>query len=176
MKPATRLYAQASRFLRPGSPTGLTGLLTHSSPRSTLLYTYSSTLDKLKKFPESSVYRQSTEALTKHRLSIIESVKPEGLDAWQERVRKTVEGHPEAFRTIGSQSSSKDINFIYKDHALAGLGSEEWDDEPVTKPEPEGPRTIAERATQGEVFSRDIRVENAKIPRIEPEPPLSADQ
>lgn len=176
MKPTTRLLAQASRFLEPGAPTGITGLLTHKSPRSTLLYTYSSTLDKLKKFPESSVYRQSTEALTKHRLSIIESVVPEGLEAWQERVRTTVEAHPEAFRIVGTVSSSKQVNFIYKDHVKAGMDQEAWDDEPVTKPELEGVRTVAERAAQGEKFKRNWRLENAKIPRIEAEPPLTGEQ
>ncbi|KAG9622147.1 hypothetical protein KCU64_g20939, partial [Aureobasidium melanogenum] len=66
MRASSRLLAQASRFLTPGAPTGLTGVLTHAAPRSTLLYLYNSTLDKLKQFPEHSVYRQSTEALTKH--------------------------------------------------------------------------------------------------------------
>lgn len=178
MRAATRLLAniQPSRFLEAGSPTGLTGLFTHPTPRSTLLYIYSSTLDKLKKFPESSVYRQSTEALTKHRMAIIESVKPEGLDAWRERVRSTVEAHPEAFRQIGTLADDKSINFVYKDHARAGVATEEFDDEPIEKPELEGPRTVAEKAKQGEVFARDLKAENAKIPRIEAEPPLSLDQ
>ena len=154
----------------------MTGLLTHASPRSTLLYTYNTTLEKLKRFPESSVYRQSTEALTKHRLSIVESVKPEGLEAWQERVRKTVEGNPLAFRTIGTQSSAKEVNFVYKDHARRGMSTAEFDDEPIEKAELEGPRTVRERANQAKVLTRDLAAENAKIPRIEPEPPLTAEQ
>src|SRR4051812_37862633 len=88
MRAAARLLASVkpSQFLEVGAPTGLTGLLTHASPRSTLLFHYHSTLDKLKQIPESSVYRQSTEALTKHRLKIIEGSKPQGWDQWQEKI------------------------------------------------------------------------------------------
>jgi len=176
MRPTIRLLAQAARYLEAGSPTGLTGLLTHPSPRSTLLHTYNSTLDKLKEFPEHSVYRQSVEGLTKHRLNIIEGVKPEGLEAWQERVKETVEKHPEAFHKIGSLANGKEINFVYKDHILAGMDNAEFDDEPPRKPELEGPRTRAERAQQAKSFTENVKLQNAKIPRIEPEPPLSLEQ
>ncbi|EMC93265.1 hypothetical protein BAUCODRAFT_36937, partial [Baudoinia panamericana UAMH 10762] len=81
---ATSTAAKNPTFLEAGSPTGLTGLFTHSTPRTTLIQLYNSTLTKLRQnFPESSVYRQSVEALTKHRLAIIESVKPSGLEEWQ---------------------------------------------------------------------------------------------
>ncbi|KAK1779142.1 ETC complex I subunit conserved region-domain-containing protein, partial [Copromyces sp. CBS 386.78] len=101
MRAALRLLASAAtgtvrpstRFLKPGSPTGLTGLGTHPSPRSALLYLYNYTLDKLKQIPEHSLYRQSVEALTKHRLAIVEQFVPDGYDAWQERARKLLEKH-----------------------------------------------------------------------------------
>ena len=100
MRAALRLLASATgtvrpsaRFLKPGSPTGLTGLGTHPSPRSALLYLYNHTLDKLKQIPEHSLYRQSAEALTKHRLAIVEEYVPEGYEAWQERARKLLEKH-----------------------------------------------------------------------------------
>lgn len=100
MRAALRLLATATgtvrpsaRFLKPGSPTGLTGLGTHPSPRSALLYLYNHTLDKLKQIPEHSLYRQSAEALTKHRLAIVEQYVPDGYDAWQERARKLLETH-----------------------------------------------------------------------------------
>merc|ERR1712137_405561 len=100
MRSALRLFAtlRSTQYLEPGTPTGLAGLLTANSPRSQLLYLYNSTLEKLKQFPEHSVYRQSTEALTRHRMNIIESVRPEGLDAWQSRVAHLVEDHPAAFK------------------------------------------------------------------------------
>ena len=176
MRPATRLLAQASRYLEAGNPTGLTGLVTHASPRSTLMYTYNTMLEKLKKFPESSVYRQSVEALTKQRLSVIESIKPEGLEEWQQRVTQTVKANPQAFRIVGNQTNSKEVNFIWKESALEGVQTEEFDDEPPSKPELEGPRTIKEKSAQANTFTRDLRLENAQIPRIEPEPPLSAEQ
>ncbi|KAI4751328.1 hypothetical protein E4T44_14876, partial [Aureobasidium sp. EXF-8845] len=174
MRPSSRLLANASRLLTPGAPTGLTGVLTHAAPRSTLLYLYNSTLDKLKQFPEHSVYRQSVEALTKHRLSIVESVKPEGLEEWQARVKSVVEAHPNAFRSIAS--TNNEINIVYKESALAGMESEDYEDEPIQKQEPEGPRMRSHKAHQEHTFMADPQADNEMIPRIEPEPPLSADQ
>merc|ERR1711974_64955 len=93
-----------------------------------------STLEKLKFFPEHSVYRQSTEALTRHRLSVIESVKPAGLEEWQARVEKIIDGHPEG-------PTDEDLKKDLDKH-----------------------------------MQKDIRADNAKIPRIEPEPALTIDQ
>jgi NADH dehydrogenase (ubiquinone) 1 alpha subcomplex subunit 5 len=91
MRSAARLFAAvnraASRTLQPGAPTGLTGLKTHPAPRSTLIYLYSSTLSSLQQIPETSVYRQATEALTKKRLDIVKAVKPPGYDEWSERIQ-----------------------------------------------------------------------------------------
>lgn len=99
MRAATRLLASVkpARFLEAGNPTGLTGLLTHAAPRSTLLFLYESTLDRLQSFPEHSVYRQSTEAITKHRHAIVDSVKPAGYDEWSQRMAEIIEKHPAAF-------------------------------------------------------------------------------
>lgn len=175
MRATTRLLATA-KYLRPGAPTGLTGVFTHSAPRTTLIYLYNDTLNKLKTFPEHSVYRQSAEALTKHRLQIVESVKPEGLEQWQSRVREVVESNPQAFKQVASLSDPKEFNYIFKQTFIQGIETEEYDDEPVQKPQPEGPRSASDRAHQGAAFSRDLRVENAKIPRIEPEPRLTSEQ
>ena len=89
------------RYLEAGNPTGLTGLFTHPAPRTALLYTYGATLDKLKNFPDYSVYRQSTEALTKHRMNIIESIKPKGYDEWAAKAKEKREKYPEAFEPGG---------------------------------------------------------------------------
>lgn len=103
MRCTIRLLAavKSGRYLEPGDPTGLTGLFNHQAPRSTLLYLYGSTLDKLKAFPEHSVYRQSTEALTKHRMNIMESIRPEGYEEWAKRAAETVQQNPEAFQPGG---------------------------------------------------------------------------
>lgn len=177
MRPALRLFASVTRnaqFAEAGAPTGLTGLLTHSSPRSTLLYIYNSTLEQLKQFPEHSVYRQSTEALTKHRMSVLESVKPEGLEEWQKRIEKIVDAHPEAFRKIPVPGGS--FNIVWREKAAEGMKTAEWDDEYVGPAYLEGPRTLKEREKQGEIMQRDVRAENAKIPRIEPEPAMTLEQ
>ncbi|TKA81807.1 hypothetical protein B0A55_02165 [Friedmanniomyces simplex] len=181
MRATTRLLATASRsstFLRPGAPTGLTGLLTHRAPRSTLLYLYSSTLEKLSHFPESSVYRQSTEALTKHRLNIIENIKPAGLTEWQERVKKIVDEHPEAFRRVPvlTASGHTEHNIVWRASAIQGMQTAEYEDEAVGPPQLEGPRTEEERENQREVLSRDPVEEHRVIPRIEPEPSLTLGQ
>lgn len=102
MRATLRLLASVkpARYLEPFTPTGLTGLSTHPSPRPTLIYLYKTTLEKLKTLPESSVYRQSTEALTQRRLDIIESTKPPGFDAWLERVRAAVAENPKKFEGV----------------------------------------------------------------------------
>ncbi|MCJ1429589.1 hypothetical protein MMC29_007504 [Sticta canariensis] len=92
MRATMRMLAniKPERFLEAGNPTGLTGLFTHPSPRSTLLYLYSSTLEKLKAIPEYSVYRQSTEALAKHRYNAVDSIKPPGYEEWAKRAKEKV--------------------------------------------------------------------------------------
>ena len=99
MRITPRLFAavKSGRFLEAGAPTGLTGLRTHQSPRPRLIYLYRSTLDRLKEFPENSVYRQSTEALTRHRLEIVEQVEPAGYDEWTKRAAKKIEDNPRSF-------------------------------------------------------------------------------
>jgi NADH dehydrogenase (ubiquinone) 1 alpha subcomplex subunit 5 len=146
MRVASRLLASVKpgQFLEAGTPTGLTGLLTHNSPRSTLLYLYNSTLDKLQDIPESSVYRQSTEALTKHRLKIIEAAKPAGWDDWSAKIQEQIAADPKGFNakqtsggTMLSVSPREDID--------PKLMASEWDGESVGKAFPEGIRSQATR-------------------------------
>ncbi len=145
MRAAARLLANVkpSQFLEVGAPTGLTGLLTHPSPRSTLLYHYHSTLDKLKQIPESSVYRQSTEALTKHRLKVIEDSKPEGWDQWQEKISKLVREDPTAFTTANTSAGQTVVMPSQKEIDFRDAGAE-WNGETHQK-FPEGIRSVKER-------------------------------
>ena len=94
---ATPTAAGARALLTTGAPTGLTGLLTHPSPRTQLLYLYSATLAKLRTLPASSAYRRATEALTSHRRSIVEATTPAGLDAWRQRAAPILAQHPALF-------------------------------------------------------------------------------
>ena len=86
MRGAIRLFTAVKpvRFIEPGMPTGIAGLKALHSPRSRLLYLYNATLEKLQQVPSSSLYRQSVENHTKHRMAIVESVVPEGWNEWND--------------------------------------------------------------------------------------------
>ncbi|PGG97144.1 hypothetical protein AJ79_09325 [Helicocarpus griseus UAMH5409] len=108
MRSTLRLLAEVkpARFLQPYAPTGLTGLVTHPQPRQALLVTYTKTLERLKQIPESSVYRQATEALTQHRLKIVESIKPPGYDQWLQEVEQKVAANPDLVQKITTPDGS----------------------------------------------------------------------
>lgn len=94
MRQSFRLLAavnQTARYFESGAPTGLTGLLTSASARSSLLYLYASTLERLQPIPETSLYRQSVEAVTRHRLALVEATKPAGYDEWKARATALIE-------------------------------------------------------------------------------------
>ncbi|KAH7121245.1 ETC complex I subunit conserved region-domain-containing protein [Dendryphion nanum] len=179
MRAAVRLLASVKpgQFLEAGTPTGLTGLVTHPSPRSTLLYLYSSTLDKLSQIPESSVYRQSTEALTKHRLNIIKAAQPPGLKEWQERLAAQVAETPNAFK---QKTTSLGVNtFVPKPRTPDERSkAAEWDGEVASK-FPEGIRTNKERKSHyaniagTPEYSTDFAF---KEPVLDHEPQLTAEQ
>jgi len=180
MRPALRLLANVKpRYLEPFAPTGLTGLNTHPSPRPTLIYLYTSTLQKLQAFPESSVYRQSAEALTRHRLQIVESQKPEGFDAWLERVKKTVGAEPERFAQLQQPDGS--FTFVAKQEADPSVDDPrglEWDGEKMV-PGTEGPARTAEETAAWQKIIKDssTTTEYDELPlRWESEPALTADQ
>ncbi|KAH9207745.1 ETC complex I subunit conserved region-domain-containing protein [Leptodontidium sp. 2 PMI_412] len=175
-----------SRYLEAGTPTGLTGLFTHAAPRSTLLYLYSSTLDKLQAFPESSLYRQSTEALTKHRMAIVSAVEPEGYKAWSEKAKQTIAEHPEVFNTpegsvahdgarhvrevIGGKQFVTSQPADDHDELLT-----EWDGEKDEGPQLEGSRSALERKGQSE-WGMERPGSDVKSVELDPEPQLTADQ
>ncbi|ROW05291.1 hypothetical protein VSDG_00131 [Cytospora chrysosperma] len=185
MRRTFRLLASVKpvRYLEAGTPTGLTGLHATSSPRSTLLFLYSSTIDKLKAVPESSVYRQSVEALTKHRMSIVEGVKPAGYDEWLAKAQQTLDEHPEYFseqsrkvadgmQAAGLQRDGK--FFVMKDIKLdQDIRYEEWDGEHDDGPELEGSRTAEERQYQESLFQDPF--EGKDVNWVE-EPKLTAEQ
>jgi NADH dehydrogenase (ubiquinone) 1 alpha subcomplex subunit 5 len=54
--------------------TGVTGLAVHPNPLPQLIKTYESTISALSSIPQTSVYRQGTEALTRHKLSVVQAV------------------------------------------------------------------------------------------------------
>ena len=179
MRAALRLLANVRpQFLEAGTPTGLTGLNTHPSPRSTLLYLYSSTLDKLQQIPESSVYRQSTEALTKHRLKIIQATKPPGLKDWEERIAAQVAETPHAFKTTETSMGTRTKVPKSRANVDERTSQAEWDGE-IGLRFPEGVRPVGERKAQyvNMAGPADYDVDLAfKEAVLDPEPPLTAEQ
>ncbi|KAK4156236.1 ETC complex I subunit conserved region-domain-containing protein [Chaetomidium leptoderma] len=190
MRATLRLFAAvrpAARYLEAGTPTGLTGVSTHASPRSTLLYLYTSTLDKLKAVPEHSVYRQSVEALTKQRLALVEGVVPLGYDEWAEKARSLLSEHPDQFNIAsgdsGSVSGARAIKIERGGQAFVvhqipeeeDMRDREWDGEIDEGPELEGSRTLAEREDLRHIFERRDISDVVQV-KWDPEPQLTADQ
>ncbi|KAK3898266.1 ETC complex I subunit conserved region-domain-containing protein [Staphylotrichum tortipilum] len=190
MRATARLLAAvrsgAARYLEAGTPTGLTGLLTHASPRSTLLYLYSTTLDRLSAgVPEHSVYRQSVEAVTRHRLALVEAAVPAGHAEWTARAHKLLAAHPDEFNisTQASVSGARAIKVerdgrafvVHTDPVEVDMRDQEWDGELDEGGELEGSRTAAEREDLVHIIERRDLSEVEQV-EWEPEPQLTADQ
>jgi ETC complex I subunit conserved region len=175
MRGTLRLLAkvQPAKFLEVGAPTGLTGILTHPQPRPTLIYTYNQILNKLKKFPVSSVYRQSTEAITKSRLEIVEDTKPAGYEEWLSKVEAEIEKNPGAYEHVMQKDRSIAFSEPFR------TTSEIWDGEP-REALPEGPNSEEVANLKGiAAKAEEERREVAEDPRpadLATEPPLDADQ
>ncbi|KAI9804490.1 MAG: hypothetical protein M1825_001389 [Sarcosagium campestre] len=194
MRAARRLLAVAKTpiFLEANTPTGLTGLVTHPAPRPTLEFLYSRTLDALSRLPESSVYRQSTEALTKQRLALVEATKPAGYDEWLERVRALQSEHGEVFKDPqrgfwheGGRLEEYEFNgkkfVVTRTKEEADERYEEWDGDADSGPYLEGTRSEEERkAMWQKTYQTMVDFPSAPEPenmvKWEPEPPLTADQ
>lgn len=178
MRAAARLLASVKpgQFLEAGTPTGLTGLLTHPSPRSALLYHYHSTLDKLKKIPESSVYRQSTEALTKHRLAIIEQSKPAGWDEWQQKIAMQVSDDPTRYQVLDT-SAGQTIVIPNQAEVDERSKAAEWDGEKI-ETFPEGIRSSKERLPHARKMKGDVNYTPERVMndiKFDPEPQYTAE-
>lgn len=181
MRPTLRLLA---RYLEPGTPTGLTGLWTHSTPRSTLLYLYGTTLSRLQSIPESSLYRQSVEAVTKKRLGIVEAAVPPGYEEWAAKAKQLVGKDTENFRVNSGRIDGSEARTVKLGDRVFIVGTrhdpkddrlEEWDGEADEGGELEGIRTAAERADQVIWAERKPLEDHEKI-EWEDEPQLTADQ
>lgn len=181
MRAALRLLANVKpRYLEAYAPTGLTGLYTHPSPRPSLIYIYHQTLERLKSFPESSAYRQSVEATTRHRLNIIESKIPPGFEAWQERVNKLLAAEPERFASIKRPAGP--FAYVGKPSEPEGYDDPRglsWDGEGPEEYDTDGPtRTPEEDAYLDKmVEENNARTDTFRLEmKLEAEPALTADQ
>ena len=68
------------RFTRPlrqvlKRTTGIHGLAVHPDPLTALINTYESTLSTLSSIPQTSIYRQSVEALVRNKLNIVKNAR-----------------------------------------------------------------------------------------------------
>lgn len=179
MRSSARLFANVAKYLEPNTPTGLTGLHTHPSPRPALIYAYRQTLRKLQQIPSGSVYRQSVENLTKHRLSIVESETPEGYAEWKDRVLKQIEASPAAYGTMKKDDGSYSYEEVTVKQAIP------WDGA-VTKKSANSlistglsDAEAKSKAAQAEGEAIDKEAKEGVLPTVsdlETEPPLSAEQ
>lgn len=180
MRNTLRLFAEVSRqpnYLHIGAPTGLTGITTHRSPRPHLLYLYNQTLSALSQLPPNSVYRQSTEALTRHRLAAVEATVPAGLEEWRSRIAAHVEEHKGRTRAL-CELMLKGKGYLPQDVQTEDERLVEWDDDIGTE-RAEGPRGVESQGVdQAKDFGQGVEVEEqGKVhPTIEDEPALTADQ
>jgi hypothetical protein len=176
MRSTLRLLAKLKpeRYLEAYSNTGLTGLFTHPAPRPTLIHLYRNTLDKLKELPDSSVYRQSTEALTRHRLKIVESVKPEGFEAWEAKAKEYIEKDPK----MALQAEKDYVSYTQLEYSNPKNIKDEWDGDVVATSQEGGysggSKTSTADARKAEANQRRLEGE-PNIP-WDPEPALDAAQ
>lgn len=181
MKPTLRLFA---RYLEAGTPTGLTGLWTHATPRSSLLFLYSTTLQRLQSMPESSLYRQSVEAVTRHRMGLVEAQVPPGYAEWAERAKKLVGDNADVFRVNSGRVDGSEARVVKMGDRVFVVGQrhepgdprvEEWDGEADEGGELEGVRTLDEKSDLVLLAERKPLEDHEQI-EWEDEPQLTADQ
>ncbi|KAL7785950.1 ETC complex I subunit conserved region domain-containing protein [Trichoderma ceciliae] len=135
MRPTFRVLAS---YLESGTPTGITGLWTHKTPRSTLLYLYSTTLNRLQSIPETSLYRQSVEATTKHRMKLVENFTPPGYEEWTLKAKELMRQKPHQFEAASDRvdgSGARTYKFgnrifvVGTEHEARDIRIEEWNGE-----------------------------------------------
>ena len=124
--------------------------------------------------------------MTRHRLAIVEGIKPAGYDEWASRTRQLVDEHPDVFSTPEGgvehdggkhvKSTRDGRSFVTtKQTQEPDERLQEWDGEKVEAPEPEGTVSSAERASQA-LLGRARPGSDEKQIAWEPEPALEASQ
>ncbi|CUS07284.1 unnamed protein product [Tuber aestivum] len=180
MLPTLRLFAQVgTQRLAPFSTTGIAGILTHPNPRPALIAVYNHTLSLLSRLPQHSVYRQSTENLTKQRLAIVDSVKPEG---WAE-YQAALNSQREANGIQGTKDTEFELKVVGKQ--FLEMVNRVTTDSPVMQAfldKEMGRWGLSPAVDTSDAYARDVdvRVEqkgpSPEVPLLPEEPPLYAEQ
>ena len=182
MRSTVRLYATIVRgqasHIEANIPTGLTGLRAHPSPRPHLIYLYNATLSRLSHLPEDSVYRKSTEALTKHRLTIIESAVPAGLSEWQQRISAIADQSDATPERSLARLMMRGKGYLPQGQDRRDPRYIEWDDdegEERAEGVREGDDLLSNQAEEFGAGKEAHEIEPRHV-HLEDEPGLSADQ
>lgn len=88
--------------------TGIHGLKVHADPLPELVKTYEATLTTLSSIPQTSVYRQSVEALVRHKLNLVKSANNDIATA----EKHLDEGHIEEALDIASDELKLAANMV----------------------------------------------------------------
>lgn len=107
------------------------------------------------------MYRQSVEALTKHRMAAVESVKPAGLAEWTVQAQELLKKHPKHFNVTSRPTENgtlaagvqKNGRFFVVRTTKPELDEryQEWDGEEDGGGTLEGMRTLEEKKSQTHV-------------------------
>ncbi len=91
-------------------------------------------------------------------MSIVESIKPEGLSEWQERVGKLADDYPDAIKRVKA-INGEGYNIVYREPPP----EQHWrsEDDKVNapykaKPQLEGPQFEEDVADRGKALVRDV--------------------
>lgn len=186
MRPTHRLLTAR---LIPFAPTGLTGVLTHPNPRPTLIALYNHTLTLLSQLPAHSVYRQSTENLTRHRLNLVEAVKPAEYEAYKQELEAAKERagvkdrKDSAFelglvvtqtRSILEELVRESSDKMIRDYFATETGR--WSFRPMPSPTPPLKEKPAEAPPNSALFEPESSEEGLLSPLLPVEPQLTEEQ
>lgn len=116
-------------------------------------------------------------------MQLVESIKPEGYDAWLERSRKQVAENPEMFNELGSHEKGAPFAVKRGNSTFAAVNLDtvrdtrilEWDGEENVGGATEGTRTEEERDQDVKDILEEDGVKEKAV-EWEPEPQLDADQ
>lgn len=130
------------------------------------------------------MYRQSVEAVTTHRMAIVEKTVPVGYSEWAARAKELIAKNKDQFLVSSGAVDGSAARTVKLGDRIFIVGTkhrdidsrvEEWDGEADDGGELEGARTPAERADQVIWAERKPLHDHEKV-EWEDEPQLTADQ